>query len=71
MGELSKFQGDLKVVGSVSIGDNTNAPSSNNVGSIKYVATTSTSKVYICMQTGSATYTWIELTSMNQSWIPA
>jgi hypothetical protein len=43
------------------IGANTDAAASTNVGALRYKTTATTSALEMVMQTGAATYAWIEI----------
>jgi hypothetical protein len=58
-------QGDVVSYGGVQIGDTANAASSTNAGMLKYRISGNNSYVDMCMQTGAATYAWINIKQNN------
>jgi len=57
--------GSLRVNGSVKVSNDTNTPSSSNVGSIRYRTSGNNSYVDMCMQTGASTYAWVNIVTNN------
>ena len=58
-------QGDVVSYGGVQVGDTANAASSTNAGMLKYRISGNNSYVDMCMQTGAATYAWINIKQNN------
>tara|TARA_R110000868_G_scaffold8336_6_gene43589 strand:- start:1344 stop:2576 length:1233 start_codon:yes stop_codon:yes gene_type:complete len=57
--------GDLVSGSGVQMGDTSNAASSTNAGMLKYRISGNNSYVDMCMQTGAATYAWINIKQNN------
>jgi len=55
----------LRVNGSVKVSNDTNTPSSSNVGSIRYRTSGNNSYVDMCMQTGGTSYAWVNIVTNN------
>ena len=62
---VSYVQNKFWVMGSLRVENDSDAASSLNVGAIRYAATPSSSKVDMCMQTGAATYAWVNIKTNN------
>ena len=58
-------QGDVVSYSGVQVGDTANAASSTNAGMLKYRISGNNSYVDMCMQTGTATYAWINIKQNN------
>ena len=58
-------QGDVVSYSGVQVGDTANAASSTNAGMLKYRISGNNSYVDMCMQTGAATYAWINIKQNN------
>ena len=58
-------QGDVVAYGGIQMGDTANAASSTNAGMLKYRISGNNSYVDMCMQTGTATYAWINIKQNN------
>ena len=58
-------QGDVVSYSGVQVGDTANAANSTNAGMLKYRISGNNSYVDMCMQTGAATYAWINIKQNN------
>jgi len=53
--------GNLKVNGSVQLANDTDTASASKVGTFRYYTSGNNSYVDMCMQTGAATYAWVNI----------
>jgi hypothetical protein len=57
--------GNIEAAGSIQMADDTDAASAAKVGTLKYRVSGNNSYVDMCMQTGAATYEWVNIVQNN------
>jgi hypothetical protein len=57
--------GELRVFGSVKMGNDTNTASAGKAGTLRYRTSGNNSYVDMCMQTGATTYAWVNIVQNN------
>jgi hypothetical protein len=57
--------GDLRVSGSVKMGNDTNTASASKAGTLRYRTSGNNSYVDMCMRTGATTYAWVNIVQNN------
>jgi hypothetical protein len=57
--------GLFKIISSIQIGDDTNSATASNAGALRYRTSGNNSYIDMCMQTGAATYAWVNIVSNN------
>jgi hypothetical protein len=55
----------LQVDGGIQMADDTDTASADKVGTLKYRVSGNNSYVDMCMQTGAATYEWVNIVQNN------
>ena len=63
---ISPSSGNVELIGSIKVGDDTDSASIDKVGAIRYRSDANNSYMDMCMQTGASTYAWVNI--KTNSW---